>query len=238
MLCNCLNNVLSMLPSPTVPKVTLFLFRNPTLVGFKMTMSSRPCHQTPGLCCTSDNVCSNLATCHMAHFLFIITAPSKHRSNLRMMEKAAGFPPLFATSLQVTSFPSFRLCSTRCLLSEGYIGKPIHNEITLGFNGKEHPPKLHTSYWYNATMNHSEHAIDFDPYGSFNKYTVTWTPSQIIWKVNDKTLHIDKGIPGKTIPYEPLSTRFVLRASSEHSLNDVLVEYEYFKYTPLPSDLF
>jgi hypothetical protein len=118
--------------------------------------------------------------------------------------------------------------------SIGYTDAPVHNEITIGVDGKDGGQKLHFAYWYDATMRRHEVPVSYDLCGALHNYTVVWTPDSIRWVVNGVTLHVDRGVAGKTIPFLPLSTRFVLRPARENVFHDdIYIEYKSFKYTPL-----
>jgi len=82
-------------------------------------------------------------------------------------------------------------------------------------------------------MRRHEKAVSFDPFSTFNTYTITWTPKSITWAINGKVEHVDEGIVGKTIPFEPLSSRIILRMHRDIKEEDTFIEYEYYKYTPL-----
>jgi len=113
---------------------------------------------------------------------------------------------------------------------------PLHNEITLGFVGwATEPNRIHLGYWYNDTMHQHIREIQKhpDPYKTFNIFSIRWAPESITWKVNGKVVWTDHGVRDKTMPYRPLSTRFILRPRRDIIDDDVYANFKYFYYTPL-----
>lgn len=214
--------------------------------GLLMTMSHQPCKAHPTLCCAKNASassigrldardatgdfysvgsrsleegpakCAKMATCHMG-------AVRTYRFGT------------FEAAVRFGHHKQGRTCAKNGLsfFSVGYVGEPIHNEITIGVDGRDAVKKLHLCYWYDATMRRHEVPIHFDPCGEFHNYTVIWRPDAIHWLVDHATVHVDRGEAAKTIPFEALSTRFVLRPHTETEYHDdIFIEYKYFKYTP------
>ena len=96
-------------------------------------------------------------------------------------------------------------------------GSLTHNELAWCFpanDGRE----VHMAYWYDDTMHRTAKRYRTDLTQGFHNYTIRWRDVGMDWLIDAELVHQIRGVAERTVPWEPMSIRVILRPKNVPSV--------------------
>jgi hypothetical protein len=96
-------------------------------------------------------------------------------------------------------------------------GSLTHNELAWCFpanDGRE----VHMAFWYDDTMHRTAKRYRTDLTQGFHNYTIRWRDVGMDWLIDAELVHQIRGVAERTVPWEPMSIRVILRPKNVPSV--------------------
>ena len=114
-----------------------------------------------------------------------------------------------------------------------YTNYPYHNELAWCFDAAD-PHAAHLSHWYDAKMRRAIVRTPSDLTRGFHTFTTRWRDVGVDWLLDGQVLHQVRGTKGRSVPWEPMSLRIIIRPINKPSyfLGDAHLDVTRVSYTP------
>lgn len=96
-------------------------------------------------------------------------------------------------------------------------GSLTHNELAWCFpanDGRE----VHMAWWYDDTMHRTAKRYRTDLTQGLHNYTIRWRDVGMDWLIDAELVHQIRGMAERTVPWEPMSIRVILRPKNVPSV--------------------